>query len=330
MLFAIFVTLWMSYKFCKSFPISITNSKNITGYKLKKPFVYGLKWSNPVIINLIIYVFAIIGFDIYVVVKIIFLLKNKTNINQAYMYIAALAITVVLITGCALYSFIVLKVKFKDLQYHSKNIEEDVKNELSKTYKNQSNKTFSLDIEQLKLEKQPPAIIIGIMKLDKMYRDIEKLNFKKAYSNALEIEAITNYYKHYVKTYTVYGNYFNEEYQKSITENIIDYTKDYSSTIEKQINWMNSVELQHKINKGDIKPEMLFVDRTNLYQVYKTKNKNSLVLTNTNEMFLLSFKPSLKINVIFEDQTLQVFDVYELLDFVRHQSWINMLKKTNK
>ncbi|MBU4692533.1 hypothetical protein KQ875_02945 [Mycoplasma zalophi] len=341
--FILVISLYIAIKFSVNFQKSLDYTKKATGDKLKKPFIYGLKFSTPSLINLFIFEILLIVVMIWTAINFYnevtsFYYKNiqEARANgqevQSFNYASSKSIfnyfTMLLPFLYAplifLYNFVTYKKAFNDPKYKNKNFVYELKKTLQEEFDDiKVVKEIRVDIEKMKSKNPLGAKVLA----KKVYQlnNLEKLDFQKAYKFALEMEFIKNYYEFYVKNFTFFGAYFN---QKKIRNFKIDYENDYSSTIEKQIQWMNDAEKSIKNNNqlNETSSQLYHYKNINM-TLMRNQRKNSSLTTNTNDINYLGVDPSIQLSYSLDNEIQPEFDIADILKVIADNAWKKLILK---
>ncbi|QJR43892.1 hypothetical protein [Mycoplasma miroungirhinis] len=339
--FILIVSLYIAVKFSIHFKKSLEYTKKAIGYKLKKPFVYGLKFSTPSLINLFIFEILLVVIMIWTAINFASDIKNfyknleQTNSDnqttQLFFDYASprslfnyftISLAWIYAPLVFLYNFIIFKKSFKDEQYHDKNFAFKLKEDLLEEYKeNQMFKEIKIDIEDMKTKNPLGAKVLA--KKTYEFNNFDQLDFAKAYKFALEMEFIKNYYEFYVKNFTFFGKYFED---KKILNFQIDYQNDYSSTMDKQIQWMNDVDRSFKNNKDNVPLELYNYKNINI-TLMKNQRKNSSLTTNTNDINYLGADPSIHLSYSLDGNVQPKLDILDILKVISENTWKKLILK---
>ncbi|MCU4117367.1 hypothetical protein N8G13_02780 [Mycoplasma zalophi] len=342
--FILVTSLFIAIKFSVHFQKSLDYTKRATGDKLKKPFIYGLKFSTPSLINLFIFQILLVVIMIWTAINFsnditaFYKSVQEAKVNgqeiksESFDYVSSKSIftyfTMLLPFLYALltflYNFVAYKKAFNDPKYKNKNFVSELKKELQEEFKDEEIvKEMRVDIEAMKSKNPLGAKVLA----KKVYQlnNFEQLDFQQAYKFALEMEFIKNYYEFYVRNFTFFGTYFD---QKKLRNFKIDYENDYSSTIEKQIQWMNDVEKSIKNNNqiNETYSQLHHYKNINM-TLMRNQRKNSSLTTNTNDINYLGVDPSIQLSYSLDNKLQSELDIADILKVIASNAWKKLILK---
>ncbi|MBN0919053.1 hypothetical protein [[Mycoplasma] gypis] len=316
-LILIAILFFISIKFVMNYKKSIWKIKNVLGDKLKKPYIYGLKGKDSYFVNLILLiVFALIcvAVGIYFLVAKADFKNNK--VVDIVVYTLWISLPIILCLALFIYSFIVYKKEFSDKKYNDPNWNKKLKNEIYTQYSTEI--PANINIENSLLRQRNSQVFKMFSSYLNTYENLNNINTKDAYNFALKIAFISGYYKEYTQNFTLYGDVFSQ----NVTQEI-DYDRDYSSTIDNQIKWMEAVDSKNQVVKeiqaNNIQP------RTFSPYSRQSRRRSTLSFINTTEMTFLTSDPIGKFNFLIDNQEKQL-TIWEFLELLSANTWIKLQK----